>query len=96
MAFSIKSIDLRPYSEIWCSAVSGTLARAMKSTFPYMTLRIVSMTKAGDGDFHAPEKYHQPAQIAPPYPSCPYTDAKVWRFAQEHAAPDALIWNTAG
>lgn len=96
MIRSLEDIDLNDYSEIWCSAVSGTLAKALKGAFHVTRLRIVSMAKTGNGDFHAPEKYHQTAEAPPPYPSCPYTDAKVWRFARQHAMPNALIWNTAG
>ena len=96
MVSALKSIHLPPHPEIWCPAVSGTLAKALKAAFPQTPLRIVAVTKSSPGEFHAPEKYHQAAEIPAPYPSCPYTDAKVWRFAVEHALPDALIWNTAG
>lgn len=93
---ALRDLSLPPYSEIWCSAVSGVLAGALKSAFPNTAIKIVSTVKSTDGDFHAPEKYHQAAQSPPPYPSCPYTDAKIWQFAKDHAAPNALIWNTAG
>jgi hypothetical protein len=96
MVTALKSVTLPPCSEIWCPAVSGTLAKALKAAFPQTPLRIVAVTKSSAGEFRAPEKYHQAAEIPPPYPSCPYTDAKVWRFALEHGLPDALIWNTAG
>lgn len=91
------ALDISPYPEIWVPSVTGTLARALKKTFPKTMVRTVSVVKNGAPcDFAAPEKYHQPAKVPPPYPSCPYTDAKAWRFAQKHARPGALIWNTAG
>lgn len=96
MAVALKSIELPPHSEIWCCAVSGTMATALKTAFPDTVLRIVAVAKSAAGEFYAPEKYHQPAQVPPPYPSCPYTDAKVWRFAADHAQHDSLIWNIAG
>lgn len=92
----LKEFDATPYSEIWVCAVSGTLSRAIKRAFRGKTVKTVSVVKSTDGDYHAPEKYHQAAKSPPPYPSCPYTDSKIWQFAQTHAAPDALIWNTAG
>ena len=89
--------DARPYNEIWTCSVTGTLTRALKKSFPDKIFKTVSVVKSGPpADFTAPEKYHQPAKSPPPYPSCPYTDAKIWQFVQKHAAKDALIWNTAG
>lgn len=94
---ALSSLDISPYPEIWVASVTGTLARALKKTFPKIMVRTVSVVKNGAPcDFTAPEKYHQPAKSAPPYPACVYTDAKVWRFTQKHARPGALIWNTAG
>lgn len=101
MADALRQIDVTAYSEIWTCCVTGTLTRAFQTAFPAMPFKTVRVVKqacdAGNADiFIAPEKYHQAAITPPPYPSCPYTDAKVWQFARAHAAPDALIWNTAG
>ncbi len=96
MSKVLREFDISPYSEIWCPAVSGTMARALKSTFTKTPIKVVAVTKDIQRDHTAPEKYHQPALTPPPYPSCPYTDAKVWQFAQQHAKPGALIWNIAG
>lgn len=96
MSQALRQITLPDHSEIWCCAVSGTMAKALQAAFPQTRLRTVAVTKSTDGEFHAPEKYHQSAVSPPPYPSCPYTDAKVWQFVQKHAKPDALIWNIAG
>ncbi|PZQ45307.1 MAG: hypothetical protein DI551_07735 [Micavibrio aeruginosavorus] len=96
MVRTLREMALPEHSEIWCASVSGTFAKALKAAFPDKPIKIVSVVKGGNGNFIAPEKYHQPAKLPPPYPSCPYTDAKIWQFAQKHAAPDALIWNIAG
>lgn len=96
MIRALRLLDTSPYPEIWCSSVSGTLARALAAAYPHTPLKTVCVVAGEGGNFTAPEKYHRPAQLPPPYPSCPYTDAKVWQFAREHAAPGALIWNTAG
>jgi hypothetical protein len=45
--------------------------------------------------FHAPERPNTKAEIPPPFASAEYYDAKLWRFAKEHASPNALIWNVA-
>ena len=96
LARAVTALDLSAYSELWTASVTGTLTRALKRAFPDKIFKTVSVVKSGSGDYTAPVKYHQPAKSPPPYPSCPYTDAKLWQFAQKHAAPDALIWNTAG
>lgn len=93
---SLNDFDVTPYSEIWTTSVTGTLTRAIQKAFPEKQIKTVSVVKSGHGDYSAPEKYHRPAKELPPYPACPYTDAKLWQFARHHAAPNALIWNTAG
>lgn len=101
MVEALQQFDASPYSEIWTCAVTGTLTRALQRAFPAKTFKTVKVVKSpcdlGRAEiYQAPEKYHQIAKSPPPYPSCPFTDAKVWQFIQTHAAPDALIWNTAG
>jgi hypothetical protein len=96
LANSVRSLDLSAYSEIWTVAVTGTVSNALKIAFPDKTFKTVSVVKSTNGDYHAPEKYHQAARTPPPYPACQYTDAKLWQFAKEHALPNALLWNTAG
>lgn len=96
MIEAIRPLDVSPYSEIWTCAVTGTLTKAIKQAFPQKIVRTVSVIKSLKADYNAPEKYHQTARVSPPYPACPHTDAKVWQFAREYAAKDALIWNTAG
>lgn len=92
----LQSLDIAAYSEIWCVSVSGTFARALHAAFPKVALKTVSVVAGGNSDFYAPEKYHRPALSPPPYPACPYTDAKLWQFAEKNAARGALVWNIAG
>jgi len=85
--------------ELWCPIVSGTMAHALESAFPNTKLKGVSVVKNHDyrgfGEvFFAPEKFVRGAAIPPPYPSWPYSDAKVWRFAKKHGVDDAVIWNS--
>jgi len=96
MVDALRQLDISPYSEIWCPVVSGTLAKGLAAAFPGTPIKTVGMAKSTQADFYAPEKYHRPVAQPPPYPACPYTDAKVWQFARVHAAPNAVIWNVAG
>ncbi len=96
MVAALQNFDASPYSQIWTCAVTGILTRALKRAFADKVFKTVAVAKTTPGDFHAPEKYHQSAKSPPPYPSCPYTDAKVWQFAIDHAQDGTLIWNTAG
>lgn len=98
---ALHRLDLSSHSEIWTCAVTGTLTRALQKAFPDKVFKTVKVVKAEcdlgkAAIYQAAEKYHQPALQAPPYPSCPFTDAKIWAFAMDKAAPGALIWNTAG
>lgn len=85
--------------EIWCPIVSGTMASSLEQAFPDAKIKGVSVVKNHDyrgfGDvMFAAEKYVRPAASPPPYPSWPYSDAKVWRFAKKQGADDAVIWNS--
>lgn len=96
-----RAIPLPAFSEVWTAAVTGTLTRALQKAWPDAPFKTVRVVKTpcdlGRAEvFTAPEKYHRPAKSPPPYPSCPYTDAKLWQFVRDRAAPDALVWNTAG
>ena len=87
-------------TEIWCLGASGTLARALQRAYPAIPVNTVNLGTAdfegGETKVHdAPEKWNEPAREAPPYPSTPYLDAKVWRFVRTYAKPGACIWNVA-
>lgn len=86
-------------TEIWFPIVSGTLAKAIIKAFPHAKLHGVKVAKhtpdfAGVTLYQAPEKYHQSAAVPPPYPACPFSDAKLWQFVQKDASENALIINT--
>jgi len=101
MAYALSGFPAKDYPEIWTTAVSGTLTRALHRAFPDTPLKTVKVVRTSGplpstAIYDAPEKYHQAAKNPPPYPACPFTDAKLWQFALRDARPDALIWNTAG
>ena len=88
-------------SEICVLGGSSNLGRALKRAYPNIPVNIINLGTADfnsegiDKVYDAPEKWYEPAQLAPPYPSTPYLDGKVWRFVIEHAKPGACIWNVA-
>jgi hypothetical protein len=98
MANVLKESIQTPPSEIWLSVVSGVLARAARLAFPKTQINAVCVAK-NHGDlghatpFIAPEKFYRPAITQPPYPACPFSDAKVWQFAEKQAVSDAFILN---
>jgi hypothetical protein len=88
----------KPPSQIWISALSGVLARSACLAFPETDIIAVSPVKhvgncAHAKIIHAPEKFHHAAITPPPYPSCPYSCAKIWQFANLHAVPESYIIN---
>lgn len=85
-------------SEIWLPVLSGVLARAACLAFPTTPIHAVCMAKnygpIGNAIPHmAPEKFHKPAISLPPYPACPFSDAKLWQFAEKQALAGAFILN---
>ena len=87
-------------SDLWLPALSGVLARAAELALPQAHIHAVRAVKhPGDcGEatlYYAPEKFHHPAKEPPPYPSCPYSDAKVWQFVHAQKKAGAHIWNTS-
>ena len=95
-AEAAKATGLSP-SEVWSCSGSGALIRGLQLAWPsasFHAVRVGSEPNAGAARvWVAPEKYEQRAKIPPPYPSCDNYDAKVWRFAEQHASDGALIWN---
>lgn len=91
-----RSLPVKP-KEVWCAAGSGVLSRALGAAWPKARInavRVGAEPNVGNAAlWSAPEKYEQPAQIKPPFPSCVNYDAKVWRFVKAHANPGALFWN---
>lgn len=92
------------FSEIWCAAGSGTLARGLALAFPEKDVNIVQIGhKLSDREigraklYVSPYKYDQEAPIdeLPPFPSTKYYDGKCWSFMQKYAKDNALFWNVA-
>lgn len=89
---------------IWLTGGSAVLTRLFYKLFPKAKINVVQIGKEIDwyidrerSDFYiAPEKFFEPAQIIPPYPSVPEYDAKLWRFVLKHGKPGDYIWNVAG
>ena len=97
------SLPIKP-TEIWTVASSGTLTRGLQAAFPEAKVFAVqighklSEEEAGRAKvFVSPYKYDESIKAgdAPPYPSEPYYDAKVWSFVRRHGSKGALIWNVA-
>jgi len=86
---------------VWTSVVSGTIVRAMAKAWPDIQIHAVCCAKyhgklpSNVIPYYAPEKYHQPAKILPPYPSASHTDAKIWQFVEQHGQKGDAIWNLA-
>lgn len=99
---SVVAATLRHHglSEIWLPSISGVLARAAAQARPETPIHAVSAVKhpgncgAAATTYCAPEKFHQPARNPPPYPACPFSDAKVWQFAAPMKKAGSIIWNT--
>ncbi len=91
------SIKMQP-SEIWLPVLSGVLARAACLAFPTTQIHAVCAAKNHGDIGHAtphiaPEKFHRPAITLPPYPACPFSDAKLWQFVQKQSISGAFILN---
>lgn len=88
-------------AEVWVTAGSGTLTRALARAWPDAAVNAVQVGMPPTLPerarlWVAPEKFHEPASgLRPPFPSAECYDAKAWRFVAEHARRDgsALFWN---
>jgi hypothetical protein len=100
MATVMKDILPTPPDELWLPALSGVLARAACLAFPNTDIHAVSAAKH-PGDIgraqrhHAPEKFHHSAKMPPPYPACPFSDAKVWQCAVQSPTTSKAVWNVS-
>lgn len=97
LAHAVRTADLPRPTEVWCVAGSGTLTRALQVAWPsadHHAVRVGGKPAVGRALLHeAPERFEQPAQRPPPFPSADNYDAKAWRFFDELAKPGALLWN---
>lgn len=90
----------KPVRRLWVPVVSGVLARAACQAFPEAEIHAVTVAKHHGPigraiPYFAPEKFHQQALTPPPWPACPYSDAKLWQFVQKHGVSGDFIWNVA-
>jgi hypothetical protein len=96
LAASARSLNISP-AEVWACSGSGVLIRGLQQAWPaasFNAVRVGAEPNIGRARLYvAPEKYEDPAEMPPPYPSCDNYDAKVWRFANKHGSDGALIWN---
>jgi hypothetical protein len=88
-----------PPARAWVPVVSGTLLSALEQAWPETEFHGVCAARShgykGSATLYtAPEKFSKPAINPPPYPACPFSDAKVWQFAARLGKQDDLIWNT--
>jgi hypothetical protein len=98
-----RDLPIKP-KEFWTVGSSGTLNRALQLAWPDAEAHVVSVghkmseRQIGRAIFHrSPYKFDRPVkpEDAPPYPSVPEYDAKVYPFVRELASPGSLIWNVA-
>lgn len=84
-------------TEVWSVAGTGVLTRGMQQAWPLASFHAVRIGKAPNVGrarlYDAPEKFEDPAEFPPPFPSCEHYDAKAWRFMLTHANPGSLFWN---
>jgi hypothetical protein len=88
-----------PPARAWMPVVSGTLLSALEQAWPETEFHGVCVARnhdyKGSATLHmASEKFSKPALNPPPYPSCPFSDAKVWQFTTRLGKQNDLIWNT--
>lgn len=90
---------LHPPREVWCTAGSGTLSRALQDAWPDATHYAVQvgMTPKTRNAFviKSERKFAQKAKTTPPFPSNPWYDAKAWELFHKYHSDGALFWNVA-
>lgn len=86
-----------PPPEVWVTAGSGLLSRALQLAFPcsaHHAVRVGLEPHAGAARlWRAPERFEARAEHPPPFPSASAYDAKAWRFVAANARAGALFWN---
>ena len=101
-----RSLPIKP-REIWSVGSSGTLSRSLQYAFPDAVVHVVSTghtmsdREIGRAIFHkSPYKFDKPVkkEDAPPFPSAPTYDAKVWRPMIDYhkttpRLEPCLVWN---
>lgn len=99
----ISGFDIQA-EEVWCAAGSGALSRSLQKAWPQAKHSIVRVRKQGSlygtlcdpgkaSIYEALEEFEEEAKCAPPFPSSPHYDAKLWDFVRTKAGHNALVWN---
>ena len=99
--FSLASqMEIDEPKEVWVTAGSGTLTRALARAWPSAEIHAVQIGMSPElpdrAILHvAEEEFAKPALAPPPFPSAIFYDAKAWRFVRAGARTDgrALFWN---
>lgn len=91
------ALVVKPGSEVWCAAGSGTLSRALQRAFPTAQHHAVIVgTESGNHGsavtHRVPETFDEDAREPPPFPSCSNYDAKVWQLFRTRPA-GSVFWN---
>lgn len=91
-----KQIPISP-EFVWATAGSGALSRALQRAWPaadHQAVQIGFPPDVGDATlWRAPERFDERARRPPPFPSCPWYDAKAWQFARCFSGTGSLFWN---
>lgn len=94
-----RRLDVRP-PEVWAALGSGALISSLQQAWPQAACHGVYVGRkpelSGVTVHNAPEPFATKARSAPPFPSAPHQDAKVWQFVSKREGKGALFWNVAG
>lgn len=109
IAQAAHSTGVKP-TEVWCSAGSGTLTRALQAAWPDAEHHAVAVGRdipqhqVGRAQLQRYDRtFEQHARVVPPFPSDPHYDAKAWERCVEaqkkkprRGAGLVLVWNVTG
>lgn len=97
---TVQALPIEVPKNVWSICSTGTLSRGLQSGWKKSKFYGVMVghvpTEAQRGRctvYIAPELYHQPAKVRPPFPSALCYDAKLWRFVDEWAKKGDVVWN---
>ena len=98
-----RATGLEP-DEVWCSAGSGVLARALAKAWPNARRRVVQVGRelssqdvSGAEIFVHPLTFGSEAKSRAPFPSDLHYDAKAWEICTARKGPGrVLFWNVTG
>lgn len=100
---ALPSEDFNP-TRIWLTSGSGMVLQALYKVFPNTYFNIVQVGKTIWPDqidpsrstlYISSQKFHEVANIQPPYPTVKTYDAKAWEFVLKYGQSGDYIWNVA-